>query len=359
MTAVRTPVCDLLGIEVPIVQAPMAGGWTTPALVAAVSEAGGLGTLAGGRIPADELRRQIEETRRLTRRHFGINFIDPAPAAPGPDDAASPAVLRSIRERLGLPTDPPPRPTDFPSAAEALEIALGAGVRIVSFGMGSPRPYVERVHAAGALVIGTATTVAEAEEVEAAGADLVVTQGSEAGGHRSTFASGRLDELPLVGTLALVPAVVDAVRLPVLAAGGIMDGRGIVAALALGALGVQLGTRFLLATESAAPPSYRRQLLAADETSTLVTDVYSGRPARGLRNAFARLYQASGARPLPYPRQGAAAADIYRASLEGDAEFATLFAGQGLRLARREQPAAEIVRELIEEARAVRGRLPE
>ena len=162
-----------------------------------------------------------------------------------------------------------------------------------------------------------------------------------------------------MGTLALVPAVVDAVRLPVLAAGGIMDGRGIMAALALGALGVQLGTRFLLATESAAPPSYRRQLLAADETSTLVTDVYSGRPARGLRNAFARLYQASGARPLPYPRQGAAAADIYRASLEGDAEFATLFAGQGLRLARREQPAAEIVRELIEEARAVRGRLPE
>jgi nitronate monooxygenase len=356
---VRTPVCDLLGIEVPIVQAPMAGGWTTPALVAGVSEAGGMGTLAGGRVPADDLRRLIQETRRLTHRPFGVNLLDPAPAAPGPDDAAAPAVLRSIRERLGIPAEPPPGSSDFPSAAEALEIALDLGVRIVNFAMGSPRPYVDRAHAAGAIVIGTATTVAEAEEVEAAGADVVVTQGSEAGGHRSTYALGRLDEVPLVGTMALVPAVVDAVRLPVLAAGGIMDGRGIVAALALGAQGVQLGTRFLLANESAAPPSYRRQLMAADETGTLVTDVYSGRPARGLRNAFTRLFQASGARPLPYPRQGAAAADIYRASLQGDAEFATLFAGQGLRLARREQPAGAIVRELVEEVRAVRARLRE
>ena len=225
-------------------------------------------------------------------------------------------MLRSIRERLGLPLDPPLGAADYPSVEEAVEIALAAGVSVVSFAMGSPRPYVERVHAAGAVVVGTATTVAEAEEVEAAGADLVVAQGAEAGGHRSTFAAGRPDELPLIGTMALVPAVVDAVRVPVLAAGGIMDGRGIVAALALGAAGVQLGTRFLLATESGAPPSYRRQLLAADETSTLVTDVYSGRPARGIRNAFARLFLAGGTRPLPYPRQGAAAADIYRASLE-------------------------------------------
>jgi nitronate monooxygenase len=137
-----------------------------------------------------------------------------------------------------------------------------------------------------------------------------------------------------------------------------MDGRGIVAALALGALGVQLGTRFLLATEGGAPPSYRRQLLGADETSTCVTDVFSGRPARGLRNAFARLFQESGARPLPYPRQAGSARDIYRASLADDGEWATLFAGQGLRLARREQPAAEIVRELIDDARNVLRGLP-
>jgi nitronate monooxygenase len=357
---VRTILCDLFSIEVPIVQAPMAGGWTTPALVAAVSEAGGLGTLAGGRITAEELRGQIEETRRRTRRPFGVNFLVPAPAAPGSDDLATPAVLRRIRERLGLPPEPPPPPDArvHATVAEGLEVALAARVPVISFAMGSPAPYVERAHAAGAVVVATATTVAEAEEVVAAGADVVVAQGSEAGGHRSTFAPGKIDELPLVGTMALVPAVVDAVRVPVLAAGGIMDGRGIVAALALGAAGVQLGTRFLLATEGGAPPSYRRQLLEADETGTVVTDVYSGRPARGLRNAFARAFQESGARPLPYPRQGAAAADIYRASLADDGEWATLFAGQGLRLARREQPAGEIVRELVAEANSVRGRLP-
>jgi nitronate monooxygenase len=354
----RTVLCDRFGIEVPIVQAPMAGGWTTPALVAAASEAGGLGTLAGSRITAEELRGQIEETRRRTRRPFGVNFLVPAPAAAGPDDSAALAVLRRIRERLGLPPEPPPQAREPATVGEALEIALAARVPIISFAMGSPAPHIERARAAGAVVIATATTVAEAEEVAAAGADVVVAQGSEAGGHRSTFEPGKADELPLVGTMALVPAVVDAVRVPVLAAGGIMDGRGIVAALALGAVGVQLGTRFLLATESGAPPSYRRQLLEADETGTVVTDVYSGRPARGLRNAFARVFQESGARPLPYPRQGAAAADIYRASLDDDGEWATLFAGQGLRLARHEQPAAEIVRELIDGARNVRHRLP-
>jgi nitronate monooxygenase len=354
----RTPLCDRLGIDAPIVQAPMAGGWTTPALVAAVSEAGGLGTLAGGRVPADELGRLIEETRRLTGKPFGINLLDPAPTAPGPEDPAVPPILQSIRQRLGLPANPQSGATDYPSTDEALEIALAAKVPVVSFAMGSPRPYVERAHAAGALVAGTATTVAEAEEVEACGADLVVAQGAEAGGHRSTFAEWRADELPLVGTMALVPAIVDAVKLPVLAAGGIMDGRGLVAALALGAAGVQFGTRFLLASESGAPPSYRAQLLAADETSTVMTDVFSGRPARGIRNAFARLFHASGTRPLPYPRQGAAASDIYRASLETDAEWAILFAGQGLRLATREQPAAEIVRELLEEMQEVLNRLP-
>jgi nitronate monooxygenase len=354
----RTLLCERFGIEVPIVQAPMAGGWTTPALVAAVSEAGGLGTLAAGRITAEELRGQIEATRRRTRRPFGINFLVAAPAAPGPDDPATLAVLRRIRERLGLPLAPPPDARVHATVAEGLEIALAARVPVISFAMGSPAPYVERAHAAGAVVVATATTVAEAEEVAAVGADVVVAQGSEAGGHRSTFAPSKVDELPLVGTMALVPAVVDAIRVPVLAAGGIMDGRGIVAALALGAVGVQLGTRFLLATEGGAPPSYRRQLLGADETSTCVTDVFSGRPARGLRNAFARLFQESGARPLPYPRQGGSAIDIYQASLADDGEWATLFAGQGLRLARREQPAAEIVRELIDDARSVRRHLP-
>jgi nitronate monooxygenase len=151
--------------------------------------------------------------------------------------------------------------------------------------------------------------------------------------------------------------MVDAVGVPVLAAGGIMDGRGIVAALALGAAGVQLGTRFLLATESGAPPSYRRRLLAAVETETTVTAVYTGRPARGLRNAFIEAFERAGVGPLGWPRMGAAALDIFRASQAGDGEWTPLLAGQGAGLIRREQPAGEIVRELVAEAGVVRERL--
>jgi nitronate monooxygenase len=355
----HTDLCDRLGIEVPIIQAPMAGGWTTPALVAAVSEAGGLGTLAAARLTATQLREQLDETRSRTRRPFGVNFLL-APAAPAEADArATPEALAEIRRRLGLAA-PAPAPAAEPplSVADGLAMVLAARVPVISFALGSPAPWAGRVHAAGALLMAAVTTVAEAAEAVAAGADIVVAQGSEAGGHRSTFDTGGPEPLPLVGTMALVPAVVDAVAVPVVAAGGIMDGRGIVAALALGAEAVQLGTRFLLALEAGTPPSYRRQLLAADETGTVVTDVFSGRPARGLRNAFVRLFEERGARPLGWPRQGTAAFDIYRASLADDGEWATLFAGQGLRLARREQPAAEIVRELVAEARRVREQLP-
>jgi nitronate monooxygenase len=353
----HTKLCDQLGIDIPIVQAPMAGGWTTPALAAAVSEAGGLGMLAGARLTADELRAQIVETHRRTRRPFGVNFLLAPPTLPDGDDPASPRVLDEIRRRLGLPAPLAPAPPPI-SVADGLDMALEARVPIVSFAMGSPAAWIERLHAAGATIMAAVTTVVEAREVAAAGVDVLVAQGAEAGGHRSTFETGGSDPLPLVGTMALVPAVADAVSVPVVAAGGIMDGRGIVAALALGAAGVQLGTRFLLAHESGAPPSYRRQLLRADETATVVTDVFSGRPARGLRNAFVRMFEQRGARPLGWPRQGAAALDIYRASLEDDGEWATLFAGQGLPLARREQPAGEIVRELVAEAREVRERLP-
>jgi nitronate monooxygenase len=353
----RTPLCERLGIDIPIIQAPMAGGWTTPALVAAVAEAGGLGTLAGARITPAELRGQIEETRRRTDRPFGVNFLLAPTTLPQADDPSAAAALQEIRRRLGVPAEASAAPPPV-SVAEGIEIALAARVPVISVAMGSPAPWIERVHAGGAIMMAAATTVAEAEAIEAAGADAVVAQGAEAGGHRSTFVADPFDPLPLVGTMALVPAVVDAVRVPVVAAGGIMDGRGVVAALALGAAAAQLGTRFLLATESGAPRSYRRRLLRAIETETAVTDVYSGRAARGLRNAFIRAFTEAGVQPLGWPRQGAAALDIYRASLADDGEWAPLFAGQGVRLGRREQPAGEIVRELVEEARRVRERLP-
>jgi nitronate monooxygenase len=334
-----------LGIPGPIIQAPMAGGWTTPALVAAVAEAGGFGNLAGARLTTDQLRAQIREVRSRTARPFGVNFLIPAVPAEDVAGGLDHPLLTRIRARLGLPPPPPPPPTA--TVDEAVDIAIGARVPVVSFAMGSPAPYVERLKAAGVAVLATATTVAEAEAAAAAGADAIVAQGSEAGGHRSTFTAGRPADIPLVGTMALVPQVVDAVPVPVIAAGGIMDGRGVLAALALGAEAAQLGTRFLLAAESGAPHAYRRRLIEAVETDTVVTDVFSGRAARGLRNAFVDAFAEAGLSPLPWPRQVQAAADIYRASLESDGSWAPLLAGQGLRLARREQSAADIVGELL------------
>jgi nitronate monooxygenase len=351
----HTPLCERLGIAVPIIQAPMAGGWTTPALAAASSEAGALGMLAGARLTADQLRAQLDETRARTSRPFGINFLTAKPAPARQDSTAATEALDEIRRHLGLPAAAEERGPAAVSVDEGVELALRAGVRVISLAMGSPGGWAARVHAAGAVLVAAVTTVAEAEEAASAGADILVAQGAEAGGHRSTFTPS--EPLPLIGTMALVPAVIDAVRVPVVAAGGIMDGRGIVAARALGAGAVQLGTRFLLASESGAPPAYRRRLLEATETDSVVTDVFSGRPARGLRNDFVRWFEEHGTRPLGWPRQGAAARDIYRASLGADGMWAALYAGQGVRLARREQSAAEIVRELMAESRSVRERL--
>ncbi|HKT59701.1 MAG TPA: nitronate monooxygenase, partial [Gemmatimonadales bacterium] len=211
----RTALSDRLGIEHAIVQAPMAGGWTTPALVAAVSEAGGLGTLAGARLTADQLREQIAETRRRTARPFGVNF-QLAPAMPeAADDPRARELLVTIRARLGLPA-PGPAAGAFVSVEDGIAIALDAGVRVISLAMGSPEEWSARIHAAGALVIAAATTVADARELERAGADVIVAQGAEAGGHRSLLTADVPRPVPLVGTMALVPAMVDAVGVPVI-----------------------------------------------------------------------------------------------------------------------------------------------
>ncbi len=346
-----------LELELPIVQAPMAGGWTTPALVAAVSDAGGLGMLAGARLSAAQLREQIAETRRRTARPFGINFLIPVISPEDLSGGLAHPVVDEIRSRLGLGKPDAKAPASA-SAEEGVGIAMEEGVRIVSFAMGSPAPYVvERLKAKGVFVIGSVTTVEEALEVEGAGVDAIVAQGAEGGGHRSTFVPRPPADTPLVGTMALVPQVVDAVRVPVVAAGGIMDGRGIVAALALGAQAAQLGTRFLLAEEAGTTPGYRRRLLEAVETDTTVTDAFTGRVARAIRNSFTDEFARAQARPLPWPRQTMAGAEIYRASFEGDGDWAPLLAGQGLRMAKRVQGAGEMVRELKEEMRRISATL--
>jgi nitronate monooxygenase len=359
LASLSTPLCDLLGVRYPLIQAPMAGGWTTPELVSAVSNAGGLGSLAGAGVPPERLREDIKAVKERTDRPFGVNFLL-APPGPGSQDvAAVQRFLDRFREELGLPSgeaklEPPPSALE-----EQLEVVFEEGAPVLSVALGDPGELVGRVHEEGMLITSMVTTVEEAVRAAEGGVDLVVAQGAEAGGHRSTVELGPDGEPPLVGTLALVPQVVDAVGVPVVAAGGIVDGRGLVAALALGAAGVQMGTRFLLARESGAHRTYRRRLLAATEVDTVVTRVFTGRPARGLRNRFVEEYLGAGSEPLAWPLQRAAAGDIYAAAQAADnGDYSPLLAGQGLRMLGEDgQGAAGIVEEVVAEAGTVLSQL--
>lgn len=347
--------CDLLGVEVPIVQAPMAGGWTTAELVATSANAGALGMIVAARLSVEQLKSTIKATRQLTDRPFGVNFLL---APPEPFDGQAETVQAGLNQLRGQFNLQPqegklklPLPT---SLEEQLEIVLDQNTPVVSFAMGNPAKYVERIHAREALVFGTATTVEEAIELEKVGVDVIVAQGAEAGGHRATFSVHYGDELPLVGTIVLVPSVVDAVKCPVLASGGIMDGRGLIAALALGASGVQMGTRFLATSESGAFPAYRQEIFKARDVDTVMTWQFTGRPARSIRNRFIEHLDQSGIRPLPWPYQAVAAEDIYRAAVtENMGEIAPLLAGQGASLAHPNQSAAQVVAEVIAESEQV------
>jgi nitronate monooxygenase len=357
--ALSTPLCDLLGVRYPVVQAPMAGGWTTPELVSAVSNAGGFGVLAGAGVPPERLRADIRAVRARTDKPFGVNFLLAPPEPDNTDVAAVQRFLDRFRKELDLP----PGGTDLglPSfqLSEQLEVVFEERVPVLSTGLGDPGELVGRAQAEGMLVASMVTTVEEAVLVAERGVDVVVAQGAEAGGHRSSFELGPDGEASLVGTLALTPQVVDAVGVPVVAAGGIADGRGLVAALALGAAGAQVGTRFLLARENGAHPAYRKRLLAATEEDTVVTRVFTGRPARGLRNRFVDEYLSAGSEPLAWPLQRAAAGDIYSASQgTDDDDYSPLLAGQGLRMLREDgQGAGEIVEGLVAEAGTVLSRL--
>ena len=357
-STLSTPLCDLLGVRYPIIQAPMAGGWTTPELVAAVCNAGGLGVLAGARVSPDKLREDIRAVKESTDRPFGVNFLIAPPDEGNTDVESVQGFLDRFRERLDLP----PGKTDLalpPSPLqEQLEVVFEERAAVLSVALGDPGELVERAHSERMLVSAMVTTVEEAILVAERGADIIVAQGAEAGGHRSTFELGPNREAPLVGTMALVPQVTDAVDVPVVAAGGIADGRGLLAALALGASGVQIGTRFLSARESGAHPAYRERLLNSDETDTVVTHVFTGRPARGFRNRLAEEYLSEGPEPLGWLLHSAAAGDLYGASQAADnGDYSPLLAGQGLRLLKDGQGAAEIVAELVEEAGSALSRL--
>jgi nitronate monooxygenase len=334
----------------------MAGGADTPALVAAVSEAGGLGSIGAAYLTPEQIAASCAAIRAKTQRPFGINLFVPLSDPVADDMRAAVAQVAPFFEELGLPAPEPPSHPTWNFEAQ-VAVALGCGASVVSFTFGLFPPAArDAVKARGLTLVGTATTVNEAIALERAGVDAIVTQGSEAGAHRGTDASG-LDPGPfdaaMIGTLALVPQVVDAVRVPVIAAGGIMDGRGIAAVLALGAGAAQLGTAFLTCDEAGISEAYKRAIFDAREDDTRVTRAFTGRPARGIVNRFMNEVEAAAVRDalvvLPFPLQHTLTRPLRVAAAKaGRPEFLSLWAGQGLRLARRGSAAA-LMAALVEE----------
>ena len=342
-----------LGIQHPLMLAPLAGGPSTPKLVAAVSEAGGLGSCGAAYLPRPKLRDAIHEIRALTSKPFAVNlFADDGDAVDPAALQEAQAAVAKYREELGLPPSAPP--PEQATLAEVVPVLIEEQVPIFSFTFGIPSGAIlAACRNGGVVTMGTATSVAEARELEAAGVDVIVAQGAEAGGHRGTF--DRNAEPPLVGTMALVPQVVSAVRVPVIAAGGIMDGRGVAAALALGAEAASLGTAFLLCPEAGTSAPYRAALRQARDDSTVITRAFSGRAARGLANRFTR--EMRGAPLAPYPVQNALTREIRAAAARaGNPELLSLWAGQGASLAR-EIPAADLVAQIVREKDKVLSQL--
>jgi nitronate monooxygenase len=330
-------------------------GAATPALAAAVSNAGGLGSLGCAMMGADELHGTVAEMRAGTNRPFNLNFfVTPAPRTDPAVLEATRARLRPWYDRLGL-GPPPDRLPELPEGfgPDRLELLLEARPAVASFHFGAPEPEaIAALKAAGVVLIATATTTAEARALEAAGMDAVIAQGWEAGGHRGSHRPTAPAEG--IGTLALVPQVADAVGCPVIAAGGIADGRGIAAAFALGAAGVQIGTGFLSCPEAGTDPARRERLRGAADTDTMFTEAVSGRAARALRSRFAEEMEAHRQALPGFLQMYALSRPILEAA--GDDEASFHLYGQAAAL-NREIPAAALVQRLAGEAAEVFARL--
>ena len=307
----RTRIQDLLNVEYPIIQGGMA--WVANAdLAAAVSNGGGLGVIAAGNMPPDLLDAEIKRLKQMTDKPFAVNIM-----------------LMS------------------PTAEEAIEVVAENRVPVVTTGAGSPGKVIERLKPLGTIIIPVIASVAHAKRVERQGADAVVAEGTEAGGH--------IGELT---TMVLVPQVVDAVSIPVVAAGGIADGRGVVAAFALGAEGVQVGTRFVCAAESPAHETYKRAIIEATDRSTVVTGRSTGHPVRCIRNKLTKKFEeleSSGASIEELEALGTGR--LRAAVIDGDVEWGSVMAGQSAGLVKKVQPAAEIIRELFDDAERVLRKL--
>ncbi len=335
----------------PVIQAPMVGV-STPDLAAAVSNAGGLGSIGIGGSSVEQARAMIEKTEGLTRRPFNVNVFCHAPAKP--DGERESAWLDYLAPRFNAVGAEPPKSleTPYPSFLEnraMLDLLLQTQPAVVSFHFGLPRQdWIDALRDAGITLLATATSLFEAQEIHSAGLHGIIAQGREAGGHSGVFDPQRGD--PDLGTLPLVRLIAAQCRLPVIAAGGIMDGRGIRAALDLGAVGVQMGTAFILAPESAADDAYRARFQAGAAIRTAITSVISGRPARGFVDRWWKEVDGPGGPELPdYPITYTAGKALKAAArANGESGFDACWAGQGAALARA-LPAGELVVRLGEE----------
>lgn len=364
-TGLRTKVCQLLGIEYPIVQAGM-GGVAGADLAAEVSRAGGLGTFAASWLTADQVREGIRTIRARTDRPFAVNLLmppelrDDPPAAP---EAARVAgvyeVANLMRAEAGIPrrTGAPGMPTQF--VAEALEVILEERPPIFAAAMGNPgADVVNACHERGIRVMAMVTNLTDARALEQIGVDLLVAQGWEAGGHRSHLSHPRSAQSGAIGTFVLVAELADAMKIPVIAAGGITDGRGVIAALTLGADGVLLGTRFMATRESLVNEIHKRALVERTGDDTIVTDTVTGRWSRVVKNEFTERFAEAGVPPLPYPLQLTAVSDILRKAIqEQDPRYMPMWAGQGVSNIHDLPGAAEVVARLVRESREALDRM--
>lgn len=350
------PLLRRLGIELPIVQAPMAGV-STPEMAAAVSDAGGLGSIGIGAVDPEAARGMIRAVRALTDRPFNVNVFCHAPAAPDPEREAA-WVNRLAPEFARCGATPPARLreiyTSFVTDAATQAVLLEEKPPVVSFHFGLPaQRVIDALRQAGVVLLATATSLREGKVVAAAGIDAVVAQGYEAGGHRGVFDPAASDDR--LGTMALTRLLVKALGIPVIAAGGIMDGPGIAAALTLGAMAAQLGTAFVACPESAADAGYRATLLGPSAEHTVMTAAISGRPARCLANRFTALGASVPAAAIPdYPIAYDAGKALHAAArAKGEFGYGAQWAGQGAPLART-LPAADLVARLKEEMEQAR-----
>lgn len=370
----RTPLCDLLGIEFPVISAgmgPVAGGQApvaTADLTAAVSNAGGLGVIGGAGYGAERLREEINKVRSMTDKPFGVdlllpaNFMGTAAGAEMPADprelvpAESRQRLRALIESLGVewkeaPVESYQRPRQARAGAgmsdEQMEVVIEEKVPVFASGLGNPGPWVERLKANGTKILSLVGNVKAARRVADAGADVVVAQGTEAGGH-----TGR------IATLALVPQVMDAVApTPVVAAGGIADGRGLAAVLALGAIGAWCGTAFLVADEANQPEMQKERIFAAIDEDTRVTRLYSGKTMRNITNPLIEAFEASGIQALPMGLHGLLIGDVmYSLRQAGREDLLMNAAGQISGMLRVGRPAEQILVGMVEQAADILAR---